>query len=161
MSPRAADPAEPVVLQKWAFLVGEWNLIEKRYRFDGALIQTNSGQARFSHVMNDQRIQEVQTLPRGDDEGMTALHLFVYDPRSKEIEIARTDSGHYGVWVTIGTIADGEIHLLEKHPNPESDITRRITYREISSDHFMRQLEFSSDKGQRWFVRSRWEYTRK
>lgn len=156
----ADDGTTPVGLERWAFVIGEWNLVEKRYGFDGALIQTNTGQVRFLHVMNGQRIQELQILPRGDEE-TTALHLFVYDPRSEEIEIARTDSGHYGFWVIIGTMTDDRLDLVEKHPNPESDVTRRITYRRIDSAHFSRQLEFSTNKGESWFVRSEWNYTRK
>lgn len=156
----AADEAERVGLERWDMLIGEWDLAEKRFGFDGALIGTNLGEARFSYEMNGQRIKELQSIPRGD-ENITALHLFVYDPRSKEIEIARTDSGHYGFWVITGTMSDGQIDLVVKHPNPESDVTRRITYRRIDADHFKRQLEFSTDKGESWFVRSEWDYTRK
>lgn len=154
-----AAETEPAGLDRWAFVIGDWKLEEKRYDFDSKLMQTNAGRATFSRVMNGQRIQELHTLEHGDDV-MTVLQLFVYDPRSEEIEIARTDSGHYGFWVIIGSMTDERMTLLEKHPDPESDITRRITYTRVDDDHFNRQLEFSEDKGESWFVRSEWSYVR-
>ena len=156
----AAAETVPTGFEDWAFLLGEWQVVEQRYGFDGELIQTNAGSATFSLAMNGQRIQELQSIPRGDEE-MTALQVFVYDPRRDEIQIARTDSGHYGFSVIVGTISGSRIDLLEKNPNPESDVTRRFTYRRIDSDHFERQLEFSTDEGASWFVRSEWIYSRK
>jgi len=156
--PLRAAPA-PAGLEAWGFLVGEWDLVERRYGFDGGLIQTNTGHASFTLAMNDERIQELQTLQQGD-ETARAMHVFVFDPRSEELEIARTDSGHYGFWVIAGKLGNGRIEMHEKHPDPASDITRRITYRRLDDDRFERQLEFSTDKGGSWFVRSVWQYTR-
>jgi len=51
--------------------------------------------------------------------------------------------------------------LLEKHPDPESQVARRITYVRTDDDHFLRRLEFSQDRGASWFVRSEWSYSRK
>ena len=158
--PGRADPTAPVGLEHWAFLIGEWTLVETRYGFDGALIQTNTGTASFSLTMNGQRLQEIQSMPHGAGEIM-ALHLFVFDPRSGEIEIARTDSGHYGFWVIIGTLSENSMHLVEKQPDPDSEVSRRITYERIDLDQFERRLEFSTDHGANWFVRSNWHYTRK
>ena len=147
-------------LDQWAFVIGEWELVENRYSFEGELMQTNAGHSEFSYTMNGQRIQELQQLAHGDDE-ITVLHIFVYDPRSEEIEIARTDSGHYGFWLISGTMTEDRIDLKEMHPNPSSDVTRRITYHRGDDSNFSRQLEFSTDKGETWFVRSEWKYTRK
>ena len=162
MAPGAANAAEPETLglERWKFLIGNWDLVERRYDFDSKLMQTNHGRATFSHAMNGKRIQELQTVISGTDT-TTAIHVFVYDPRSKEIEIARTDSGHHGFWVIIGTMSVGRIDMLEKHPDPESEISRRITYVRANDDQFQRQLEFSRDHGKSWFVRSEWTYTRR
>lgn len=155
-----AEQEVPLGFEEWSFLLGEWHLIETRYDFDGVLMQTNTGEASFDLVMNGQRIQEIQSLPRGE-EMTSALHLFVYDPRSEEVEIARTDSGHFGFSVIIGSFRGDQINLVEKNPNPESSVTRRFTYRRIDDVRFRRQLEFSTDKGKNWFVRSEWNYTKK
>jgi len=155
----AAEPSQEG-LERWKFLIGDWSLVEKRYDFDSKLIQTNSGHAHFSYAMNGARIQELQSLSHEADT-VEALHLFVYDPGSKEVEIARTDSGHFGFWLIGGTISDDRLDLQEKHPDPESSVARRITYLKKDADHFLRQLEFSTDHGETWFVRSEWEYARR
>ena len=147
-------------LEPWGFMIGEWDFTEKRYSFEGELIQTNPGDAHFTYVMDGARMQEIVTTSRGE-QGETALHLFVYNPRKDEVEIARTDSGHYGFWVIVGKMSGDRIELAAKYPNPDSDITRRIIYQRIDDNHFKRQLEFSEDKGETWFVRSEWEYKRK
>lgn len=157
--PGDALATESSGLERWKFLIGEWDLVETRFDFDGKRIETNPGHATFSPAMNGQRIQELQTVTHGNDT-TTALHVFVYDPGTKEVEVARTDSGHYGFWVIIGTMADGRMDLREKHPDPESEITRRITYLHRDDDHVTRRLEFSQDRGESWFVRSEWAYTR-
>jgi len=156
---RAADPA-PAGLERWAFVIGEWNLVERRYGSDSSLIETNPGHARFSRVMKGQRIEEFQVTARGDD-STTALQVFAFDPGSGEVEIARTDSGHRGFWVIAGPMSDAGIDLTERHPDPAAQVTRRISYRRIDDDHFVRRLEFSTDDGASWFVRSEWAYTRR
>ena len=144
----------------WVFALGEWGLVETRYSFEGELIQTNIGSAVFSYAMNGERLQESQALLR-EGETQTALHLFVLDPRTKEVEITRTDSDSYGFWTIIGTLTEDGITLVEKHPDSKSDVTRRITYKRVDNNHFSRQLDFSTDKGKTWFLRSEWVYTRK
>jgi len=159
-NPAAAGEAVPGGLERWRFVLGDWRVVEQRFDFDSRLIQTNSGEASFRTVMNGRRYEELITLQAGD-ETTTALHVFAWDPGSGAVEIARTDSGHDGFWVIRGTMADGRMDLLEKHPDPESQVTRRITYVRTDDDHFLRRLEFSQDRGASWFVRSEWGYTRK
>jgi len=151
--------AEQEGLDRWKFLIGEWRIVERRFDFDAKPIGTRGGHAAFSHAMHGQRIEELQTIA-GEDT-MTALQVFVYDPRSEEIEIARTDSGHYGFSIIAGAMSDNRITLKEKHPDPKSQVTRRFTYVRTDDDHFLRQLEFSTDGGSTWFVRNLQEYTRR
>ena len=47
------------------------------------------------------------------------------------------------------------------YPNPDSDVFRRVTLLRDDVDHFTRQLEFSTDGGESWFVRSKWDYRRR
>lgn len=155
----AAEQVAPTGLERWGFLVGDWDLVERRFGFDSNLIETKTGHASFTWVMNGERIQEFQEISR-DAVTASALQTFVYDPRSEEIEIARTDSGHYGFWVIVGTMSNDRLVLKEKHPDPASEITRRISYIRKDADHFVRQLEFSTDRGNSWFVRSEATYTR-
>jgi hypothetical protein len=150
----------PGVVDAWVFAMGEWDLVETRYSFEGELIETNIGTATFSFAMNGERLQEYQTLLH-NGETSTALHLFVFDPRTEEIEIVRTDSGHFGFWTIIGKRTADGIVLAAKHPDPDSDVTRRITYKRVDDNHFSRQLEFSTNKGTTWFVRAEWVHTRK
>jgi len=145
--------------ERWRFLIGEWKLTETRQGFDGKLIETIPGHAMFSYAMNEQRIQELQFMEHGADT-TTALQLFAYDPGAEKVEIVRTDSSHLGFWVIVGTLSDDRMDLVEKHPDPESQVTRRITYLRDDDDHFLRQLEFSQDRGKSWFVRSEWRYER-
>ena len=84
----AQENASDGLVDPWMFAIGEWDLVETRYSFEGELIQTNIGTAVFSYAMNGERLQEYQKLLREGQES-TALHLFVYDPRSEEIEIVR------------------------------------------------------------------------
>lgn len=146
-------------IERWKFLIGDWSLVEQRYGFDSRLIQTNAGHSSFSAVMDGRRIEELQTVVHGADTTI-ALHVFVYDPNSREFEIARTDSDHFGFWVIAGPMTDGRLELVEKHPDPGSEITRRITYLPGDDRHFRRRLEFSRDGGRTWFTRSEWLYTR-
>ena len=148
------------LVKPWVFALGEWDLVETNYSAEGELVQTSIGTAVFSYAMNGERLQEYQSLLREGD-SVTALHLFVINPRTQEVEIARTDSGHYGFWIITGKLTDSGITLAAKHPNPDSKTTRRITYRRVDDNHFSRTLEFSTDKGRSWFVRSEWVYTRK
>lgn len=143
------------------FAFGDWNLVEKRYGFDGDLIQANRGTAHFSKAMAGKRLEELQTLLREEGETASALQVFVYDPRANQVEIARTDSGHYGFWVITGKPTPDWMELKEKYPDPESEITRRITYTCVDRDHFTRRLEFSQDNGNTFFTRSEWLYSRK
>jgi len=160
---QGADEAERMSrwLHQWAFVIGDWDLVEKRYGFDGDLIQTNRGSAQFSEAMGGQRFEEMQTLLRDDGERSHALHVFVYDPRSGEVEIARTDSDHFGFWIIVGKPTQGGMELREKYPDPKSEITRRMTYSRVDRDHFSRRLEFSKDKGETFFTRSEWFYSRR
>jgi hypothetical protein len=147
-------------LETWDFLIGDgWNLTERQYTPDGDLSQEDSGLARFSYVMDGQRIQELQTLEREEGTG-TALQILAYDPETGVLEIVRTDSNHSGFWVLTGSLAEDRIDLQEKHPNPDSAVLRRITYRRTGPDRFVRELAFSRDQGATWFVRSEWIYTR-
>lgn len=154
-----ASASEQEGLDRWKFLIGDWRIEEHRFDFDSKPIGTRRGVAEFSYAMNGERIQELQTIA-GEDT-MTALHVFVYDPRSKEVEIARTDTGHYGFSVIVGAMSGDRIVFREKHPNPESKVTRRFTYIRTDDDHFARQLEFSTDGGSTWFVRNLQAYTRR
>lgn len=147
-------------LQEWAFLMGDWHLTENRYDFESKLIETNEGRARFRRVMEGQRYEETQELTRKDGSKSDALHVFAYDPLSEEVEIARTDSGHYGFWVIIGKATKNGLELVAKHPDPEEKITRRIRYTRYNDRNFKRTLEFSEDNGETYFVRSEWIYTR-
>lgn len=152
-----AETTMPEGLADWALMLGDWELVERRYSFEGELIQTNHGRAGFQLVLHGQRVQEIQTLEHG--EGSTrALHLFVFDPRSQELEIARTDSDHYGFSLLIGSVGADSIELLEKHPNPEHQVIRRVRYDKTEDGGFRRTLEFSTDQGESWFVRSEWIY---
>lgn len=165
-SPVVAQEADEIEklngwMEVWGFVVADWELVEKRYSFDGELIQTNRGTARFTRAMEGQRFEELQTLEREDGTRSDALQVFVYDPRSDEVEIARTDSGHYGFWLIIGKETVSGLEMTAKHPNPGSKVTRRITYTRIDDGHFKRTLEFSEDKGESYFVRSEWIYSRK
>jgi len=156
-SGRAAEQAGP---GPWAFIVGDWDFIERRYDSDSKLIQTNTGLAQFTLAMSGQRIQELQTVLR-DGESTSAFQLFAFDRGSDAIEIARTDSDHAGFWVIAGTSSRDRMGLTEKHPDPESKVTRRITYERTDASRFRRTLEFSTDRGETWFVRSLWLYQRR
>jgi len=154
----AAGPAGEG-LDRWKFMVGEWRVVEKRFDFDAKPIGTADGHATFSMAMNGGRIQELLTIS-GEPDTTTALHVFAFDPDRGEVEIARTDSGHSGFWIITGTVSDGRMDLKEKHPDPKSAVTRRITYLRRDDDHFARRLEFSRDQGASWFVRNLQEYER-
>lgn len=146
--------------RRWALLLGEWRVVEKRYGFDASLIETNAGEASFTAVRRGQWIEERLTIRSARDTS-AALHVFALDPRSGALEIARTDTNHDGFSVIRGTMQDGRIELVEKDPAPDSEVTRRISYHRIDDDHFLRRLEFSQDRGATWFVRSEWHYTRR
>jgi len=154
-----AQEAESSGLHLWDFLLGTWSVEQNRYGFDGSLIETNAGTATFTPLMDGERIQEYLVL--NGSHPSQAIHLFVYDPDKAEVEIARTDSGHYGFWVIQGTLSAKEMVLREKHPDPDSEITRRITYRRGGPDRFVRTLEFSQDGGETWFTRSEESYGRR
>jgi len=154
-----AQTPTPEGLEDWALLLGDWSLVEQRYSFEGELIETHRGQARFGTLMDGQRIQETQWFGEGEERSQ-ALHVFVFDPRSRELEIARTDSDHYGFSVLIGSVTPGLIDLLEKHPNPEHQVIRRVRYTKNDERSFLRTLEFSTDQGESWFIRSEWIYSR-
>jgi len=154
------QPPSDGLVAPWVFAIGDWDLVETNYSAEGEVIQTNIGSAVFSYAMNGARLQEFQSLLR-EGETLTALHLFVYDPRNEQVEIVRTDSGHYGFWVIVGKLRENGISLAAKHPDRKSKVTRRITYKRVDDNHFSRQLEFSSDQGKSWFVRSVWVYTRR
>ena len=158
-SVQAQEDAPVDRLNEWRFLIGSWSLLEQRFSFEGELIQENEGRASFSWTLHETRIQEMQELAHGE-ETTHALLTYVYNPRREEIEIARTDSGHYGFSVTVGSLSPDRLVLREKHPNPNHQVIRRYTFAKESADRFVRTLEFSTDQGENWFDRSVTTYSR-
>ena len=78
---------EPVTgLEDWEFLLGDWQIVAKRYSFESELIEQTDGQATFSHTMNGRRIQELQSTIHAGQRS-EALVILVYSPRAEQIEI--------------------------------------------------------------------------
>jgi hypothetical protein len=155
-SARAADLGG---LAPWTFLVGDWSVTERRYDFDGNLTHPYAGYSTFSRVMHGARLQELATVATESDSAVV-LHLFVWNPRTSEVELTRTDSDHYAFWTLVGAASADRIEMRAKHPDPESKITRRVTYLRPDSKRVIRRLEFSQDQGDSWFVRNEVEYAR-
>lgn len=155
-----SKPELPDGLKPWSFLIGEWELSTTRYSFEGEVIETETGTSTFSIAPGGRVIMESQhsVLNRQD---LETLQLYAYNPRTNQIEIARTDSAHHAFMVTRGTITESRIDLLEKHPNPESDVTRRYSIVKTDPDHFVQELDFSLDQGKTWFTRYRAAYAKK
>lgn len=149
----------PAQLQEWAFLLGEWEIATKRYTFEGEVGEEESGRTEFTISPTGAQILEHERTVLSDND-VAALHVFVVNPENGSIEIARTDSGHYTIGVLRGVISADRIELLEKHPNPEHSVIRRVVYERIEDDHFTRRLYFSTDQGETWFVRFEGVYTR-
>ena len=149
---------EPVTgLEDWEFLLGDWQIVAKRYSFESELIEQTDGQATFSHTMNGRRIQELQSTIHAGQRS-EALVILVYSPRAEQIEIVRTDSGHFSFSIWVGKMSKEKLEFRQKHPNPDSEVTRRLSYLRKDDQHFIRRLEFSPDQGETWFVRSEMVY---
>jgi len=157
----APEPPEPerASIESWAFLIGEWEITESRYESNGELVATSTGQAVFHPAMHDERIEELQVIRR-DDGAHSALQIIAPGREPGTVEVARTDDDHGGFWVIAGTLSADRMDLTEKHPDPTSRVTRRITYLRQDDDHVVRRLEFSTDGGEHWFVRSEIIYDR-
>jgi len=156
----SAGEQPPEALKSWGFVVGDWEMESKRYSLDGPVIEENSGQATFAWEMQGLRLEERQTTTLAGRD-MLVLNLFVFHPEREEWEIARTDSLHHSFSVMRGTNVDDRIVLLERNPNPESDVVRRVTYSRDGEDRFSRLLEFSLDTGETWVRRNETFYTRR
>jgi hypothetical protein len=149
----------PTEMKEWSFVLGSWDMDSRRYSLDGPVIEENKGKASFSLALNGTRIQERQSTTMGG-KPMEVLNVFAFHPDKKEWDIARTDSLHHLFSVMGGTSSERSIVLFERNPNPESRVTRRVTYARSGNDKFSRLLEFSLDKGKTWVRRNEETYTR-
>lgn len=153
-------PELPDGLKPWSFLVGDWDLATQRLSSDGEIIEEENGSSTFSIAPGGRVLLESEhSMLNGNQ--VETLNMIVFNPRRDEIEIARSDSAHHAINIKRGTITGDRIDLVEKHPNADSDITRRWTYVKTSDDAFVIQLDFSQDGGETWFARNRAAYTRR
>ncbi len=160
MAGKDAPPASLPELERWGFLAGSWDLKSTRYSFEGEAIEENSGTARFAWTMKGLRLQELQSTTLAGRE-MEVLNIFMFHPERREWELARTDSLHHAFNVLRGEESDGAIVFFARNPSPNSDLSRRWTYKKISNDRFSLLLEFSEDQGKTWFRRNETFYTRR
>ena len=156
----AVPSAVPAGLEEWSFLIGDWEMMSRRYSLDGPVIEENTGRAKFSITLEGFRIQERQRTTMAG-RSMVVLNLFAHNPERGEWETSWTDSLHHSFNVMRGTGTKNSIVLYEKNPRKTSDVTRRVTYKRESDDEFSRLLEFSLDKGKTWVRRNETSYTRR
>jgi hypothetical protein len=149
----------PPALGELRFLIGQWEIDSKRYALDGPVIEENSGTAEFVWVLGGRRIQE-QSSTRLGGQPLEVLNVYLFDPKNDRWEIARTDSIHDAFGVRFGTWSDGKLVTFEKHPSPDSEVTRRWTLERIDDDRFTELLEFSRDGGKTWKRRNQAWYSR-